>query len=139
MESAGELGKFDEGTGMGGGGPESVTEFLYCRDTAGPPLQGAVVGFNKKNGICPGCLPGQGSTAADRTEAPPWEGRKMVLPLPSGGSKGGRGCEGQDIGPPETEYGHTIYCDEADSWDLRGGGETVGDTSTTAVVGIVGN
>ena len=60
-----------EGTGTGGGGPESVMEFLYCRDTVSPPLRGGVVVFNEKNGICPGRLPGQGSTAADRTAAPP--------------------------------------------------------------------
>ena len=46
--------------------------------------------------------------AADRTVAPPGEGRKMVLPLPGGGSKGGGGREGQDIGPPETEYRRAI-------------------------------
>ena len=63
----------------------------------------------------------------------------MVLPLPGGGSKGGGGREGQDIGPPETEYGRAIYCDANDSGDLRGGGETAGDTSPTAVVGTVGN
>ena len=36
------------------------------------------------------------------------------LPLPGGGSKGGGCREGQDINPPETEYGRAIYCDEAD-------------------------
>ena len=77
--------------------------------------------------------------AADRTVAPPGEGRKMVLPLPGGGSKGGGGREGQDIGPPETEYGCAIYCDEADSGALRGGRETAGDTSPTAVAVTVGN
>ena len=73
--------------GMGGGGPKSVTEFLYCRDTAGPPLWGGVMGLNKKYGIYPRRLPGKCSMAADRTEAPPVEGRRMVLPLPGGGSK----------------------------------------------------
>ena len=63
----------------------------------------------------------------------------MVLPLPGGGSKGGGGCEGQDIGPPETEYGCAIYCDTTDSGTLRGGGEAAGDTSPTAVMGAVGN
>ena len=126
MESAGELGTYVEGTGTGGGGPESVTQFLYCRDTAGPPLRGGVVGLNKKYGICPGCLPGQGSTAADKTAAPPGEGRRMILPLPGGSSKRGEGREGQDIGPPETEYGRAIYCDATDSGALQDGGETAG-------------
>ena len=63
----------------------------------------------------------------------------MVLPLPGGGSKGGGGREGQNIGPPEIEYGDAIYFDEADSGDLQGGGETAGDTSPTAVVGTVRN
>ena len=63
----------------------------------------------------------------------------MVLPLPGGGSKGGGGREGQDIGPLETEYGRAIYCDETDSGALRGGGETAGYTSPTAVVVTVGN
>ena len=63
----------------------------------------------------------------------------MVLPLPGGGSKGGGGREGQDIGPPETEYGHAIYCDVTNYGALQGSGETAGDTSPTAVVGTVGN
>ena len=63
----------------------------------------------------------------------------MVLPLPSGGSKGGGGREGQDIGPLETEYGRVIYYNATDYGALRGGGETAGDTSPTAVVGTVGN
>ena len=93
----------------------------------------------QKNGICPGSLPGQGSTAFDRTASPLGEGRKVVLPLPRRGSKGGRGREGQDIGPPETEYGRAIYCDTTDSGALRGGGAAAGDTCPTAVVGAVGN
>ena len=111
---------------MGGGGPESVTQFLYCCDTSGPPLRGGVVGPNQKYGICPGRLPGQGSTAFDRTAAPPGEGRKVGLPLPGGGSKGCGGREGQDIGPPDTEYGRTIYCNTTDSGALRGGGRRRG-------------
>ena len=63
----------------------------------------------------------------------------MVLPLPFRGSKGGGGREGQDIGPPETEYGRAIYCDTTNSGALRGGGEAKGDTSPIAVVGVVGN
>ena len=50
-ESAGELGTVGKGTRTGGGGPESVTQFLYCRDTAGPPLRGGAVGLNEKYGI----------------------------------------------------------------------------------------
>ena len=133
------MGTVGEGTGTGGGGLESVTHFLYCRDTAGPPLWGGVVGFNGKNGICPGRLPGQGSTEADRTAAPPEEGRGMVLTLHDGGSKGGGGREGQEIGTPETEYGCAIYCNKTNPRALQGGGEAAGDTSPTAVVGIVGN
>ena len=63
----------------------------------------------------------------------------MVLPLLVGGSKRGGGREGQDIGPPETEYGRAIYCDKTNSGALRGGGETAGDTSSTAVVVTVVN
>ena len=63
----------------------------------------------------------------------------MVLPLPDGGSKGGGGREGQDIGPPDTEYSRVIYCDTTDSGALRGGGEEAGGTCPTAVVGTVGN
>ena len=97
------------------------------------------MGTNKKYGICPGRLPGQGSTSTDRKVALPGEGRRMVLPLPGGGSKGGGGCEGQDISPPETQYGRAIYCNTTDSGALRGSGEAAGDTSPTAVVGVVGN
>ena len=63
----------------------------------------------------------------------------MVLPLPGGCSQGGRGCEGQDIGPPETEYSRAIHCNTTDSGALRGGGAAAGDTGPTAVVGAVGN
>ena len=124
---------------MGGGGPESVTQFLYCRDTAGPPLWVGVVGPKKKDAICPARLPGKGGTAFDRTAASLEEGRKMVIPLPGGGSKGGGGREGQDIGPTETEYGRAIYCDIKYSGALQSGGEATGDTCPTAVVGTVGN
>ena len=58
-------------------------------------------------------------------------------PLPGGGSQGGGGCESQDIGPPETEYGHAIHCKSTDSWDLRGGGAAAGDTGPTAMVGAI--
>ena len=94
---------------------------------------------NENDGICPGRLPGQGSTSFDRTTVPPGEGRKVVLPLPGGGSKGDGGREGQDIGPPETEYGRAIYCDTTDSGALRCGRAAAGDTCPTAVVGAAGN
>ena len=97
------------------------------------------MGLNKKNGICPGRLLRQGSTAVDRTAAPPGEGQIMVIPLPGGGPKRGGGREGQDIGPPETEYGRAIYCHRTDSGALRGGGEAAGDMCPTAVVGTAGN
>ena len=135
----GELRTAGEDTGTGGGGLESVTQFLYCRDTAGPPLRGGVVGTYQEDGVCPGRLPGQGSTAVDRTTAPPGEGRKVGLPLPGGCSQGGGGSESQDIGPPETEYGRTIHCDSVDSGALQGGGAAAGDTCPTAVVGAIGN
>ena len=118
LKGAGELGTVGAGAETGGGGPESVTEFLYCRDTAGPLLWGGVVDFDRENGICPGRLPGQGSQADDRTAALSGEQWDMVLPLPGGGPKGGGCREGQDIDPPEIEYGHAIYCNEADSGDL---------------------
>ena len=124
---------------MGEGGPESDTQFLYCRDTAGPPLQGGVVGTYQEDGVCPGRLPGQVSTTVDRTTAPPWEGRKVGLPPPGGGSQGGGGSEGQDIGPPNTEYGRAIHCDTTDSGALRGDGAAAGDTGPTAMVGTIGN
>ena len=63
----------------------------------------------------------------------------MVLPPPGGCSQGGGGREGQDIGPPETEYGRAIHCDTTDSGALRGGGAAAGGTGPTAVVRAVGN
>ena len=97
------------------------------------------MGPYQKDGICPGRLPGQGSAASDRTAAPSGEVQRMVLPLPGGGSKGGGVREGQDIGPPETEYGRAIYCDTTNSGALRGGGVAAGYTCPTAVVGTVRN
>ena len=60
-------------------------------------------------------------------------------PVSGWGSKGGGGREGQDIGPPETEYGREVYCNTTDYGALRGGGAAAGDTCPTAVVGVVGN
>ena len=60
----------------------SVTQFLYCRDTAGPPLRGGDLGTYQEDGGCPGRVPGQGSTAADGAHATPWEGRKVAVPPP---------------------------------------------------------
>ena len=77
--------------------------------------------------------------AVDSTTAPPGEGRKVGLPLPEGCSQRGRGREGQDIGPPETEYGRAIHCDTTNSGALQGGGAAAGDTCPTAVVGAIGN
>ena len=48
-KGVGELGTFGAGSGKGGGGPKRVTEFLHCRDTAGPPLWGGDVGPDKED------------------------------------------------------------------------------------------
>ena len=90
---------------------------------------------HQEDGVCPGRLPGQGSTVIDRTNTTPWEGRKVGLPLPGGGYQGGGVRESQDIGPPEKEYGRAIHCDATDSGTLRGGGAAEGDTGPTAMVG----
>ena len=50
----------------------------------------------------------------------------MVLPVPGGGN--------EDVDPAEAEHGRSIYCDSADSWPLRGGGETAGDTGPNEMV-----
>ena len=50
VEGAGDMGEAGEDTGTGGGGPEGVTKFLYCRDTAGPPLWGGDMGSDRKYG-----------------------------------------------------------------------------------------
>ena len=97
------------------------------------------MGTHQEDGFCPGHLPGQGSTAVDRTNAPPWERQKVGLPSPGGSSQGGGGRESQDIGPPETEYGRAIHCDSTDSGALRGGGAAAGDTGPTAMVGAIGH
>ena len=107
----------------------------YCRDTADPPLWGRVLGPHQADGVCPGRLPGQGSTAFDRMNAKPWEGRKVSLTPLGRDYQGGGGRESQDIGPPETEYGRAIHCDSTDSGALRGGGAAAGDTGPTTMVG----
>ena len=45
------------------------------------------------------------------------DGKWVYLP-PGGGSQGGGGREGQDVGPPETEYGRAIHCNTTDSGAL---------------------
>ena len=52
--------------------------------------------------------------------------RKLFYPSLAGALKKAGGREGQDIGPPETEYGRTIYCDTTYSGALRGGGVAAG-------------
>ena len=58
QEGAGDLGEAGEDLGTGGGGPEIVTQILYCRDTAGPPLRGGYLGPHQEDGGCPGRVPG---------------------------------------------------------------------------------
>ena len=111
----GEAGKY---YGTVGGGPESVTQFLYCRDTAGPPLQGGYLGPHQEDGGFPERVPGQGSTAADGTHATSWEGRKVDVPPPGGSYQGSGDSESADIGSPETEYGRAIHCDATGSGTL---------------------
>ena len=118
QEGAGDLGETGEDPGTGGGGPESVTQFLYFRDTAGPPLQGGDLGPHQEDGGCPGRVPGQGSTAAEGTHATPWEGRKVAVPPPVGSYQGSGDSASADIGTPETEYGRAIHCDATDSGTL---------------------
>ena len=65
QEGAGDMGEAGKDTGTGGGGPEGVTQFLYCRDTAGPPLRVGDLGSYQEDGGCPGRVPEQVSTAAD--------------------------------------------------------------------------
>ena len=62
-------------------------KFLYCHDTAGPPLRGGDLGPHQEDGVCPGRVSGQGSTAVDGTHATPWEGRKADLPPLTGATK----------------------------------------------------
>ena len=46
----------------------------------------------------------------------------MAVTPPGESNKGRRDREGEDIGPPETEYGRAICCNTADSgsWVLTG-------------------
>ena len=57
-KAQGDLGEAGEDLGTGGGGPESVTQISYCRDTAGPPLRGGDLGLHQEDGGCPGRVPG---------------------------------------------------------------------------------
>ena len=139
MEGVGELGKVGTGAGKGGGGPESVTEFLYCRDTAGPPLRGGDVGPDEKDGVGPGRLSGQGSKNVNRETASPWEGWAVGLPVPGRGDEGGRDRADLDINPPEAEHGRAIYCDVADSGPVKGGSKTARCTGPKAMVGADGD
>ena len=71
-KGAGELGTFGLGTWQGGGGPESVTEFLHCHDTAGPPLWGEDVSSYEEDGVGPGRLSGQGCKKVNGETALIW-------------------------------------------------------------------
>ena len=109
-------------------------QYKSCVTLTGPPLRGGVM-VPQEDGGFPGRVPGQGSTAIDRTNAMPWEGRRVDLPPPGGGYQESGDRESQDIGPPETEYGRAIHCDATESGTLQGGGATEGDTGPTAMVG----
>ena len=85
---------FGAGDGKGGGRPESVTEFLYCRDTAGPPLRGGNMGPDEEDGVIPGCFLGQVCKASNGEATYPREGWVVVLPSPGGSTEGvGRRAE----------------------------------------------
>ena len=62
-------GRLARALGRGGGGPESVTEFLHCCDTAGPPIWGGDTGPHKEDGVSPGRLPGQNCEAVNMETA----------------------------------------------------------------------
>ena len=62
---------------------------MHCRDTAGPPHRGRDVGVDKKYGIGPGRLSGQGSKEAHGETSSPLEGWGVVLPVMCGGDEGG--------------------------------------------------
>ena len=90
LKGAGEMGTFGAGAGKGAGGPKSVTEFLYCHDTAGPPFWGRNVGPD----IMESALHAfQGRVARRLTggATPPWEGWAVVLPISGGINEGDRG------------------------------------------------
>ena len=70
---------FGSSTGQGGGRPESVTEFLHCRDTAGPPLWGGDVGPYEEDGVDPGRLLGQSRKEVNGETASPGEVWAMVI------------------------------------------------------------
>ena len=131
----GELGKFDMGYGKGGGGPESVTEFIHCRDTAGPPLRGGDVVPHKEDGVSPGRFTGQGCEEVNMEKASLGEVWAMVLPVPGGGNEGGGDRADSDVDPSEAEHGRAIYCDAADSGPMRGGSETAGGTGPNEMMG----
>ena len=61
QEGVGDLGEASDDIGTGGGRPESITQILYCCDTAGPPLRGGDLGPHQEDGGCPGRVTGQGS------------------------------------------------------------------------------
>ena len=65
------------------------------------------------------------------------DGKWLYLPL-AGATKDAGDSESEDIGPPETEYGRAIRCDETDSGPLRGLGATGGDTGPPTLVGAEG-
>ena len=62
----------------------------------------------------------QGRVARRLTGRMPHRGRdgKWKYPPPGGSNKGRGDREGEDIGPPETEYGCAIRCNAADSGPL---------------------
>ena len=127
------------GTWQGGGGPENVTEFLHCRDTAGPPLRGGDVGSYEEDGVGPGRLSGQSCKKINGETASPWEGWVVVLPVPGRGNEGGGDRADLDIDPPEAENGRAIYCDAADSGPVRGGSKMAVGTGPKEMVGSEGD
>ena len=135
----GDLGTFELGTGQGGGGPKSVTEFLHCRDTAGPLLRGGDVGPYEEDIVGPGRLPGQGCKEVKGETASPGEGWAMVLPVPGVSDEGGGDRADSDVDPSEAEHGRSIYCDATDSGPVRGGSKTAGGKGPNEMVGEDGD
>ena len=97
------------------------------------------MGSDKKDGVGPGLLSGQGSNNVNEETALTREVWAVVLPVPGGGDEGGGDRADLEIDHPEAEHGRAIYCNAADSGPVKEGSNTAWCTGTKAVVGADGD
>ena len=97
------------------------------------------MGIDAADGEGPGQFPVQGRKEDHGETTAAKEGLELDIPAAGGNNKGGGNGGDTDFNYPEAEYGHTIYCDAADSGTMQAGHPAAGSVGVSEVVGKDGD